>query len=405
MIMKLGYKILVYFFGVCALSWFLPWLYSLAFPSAASEPFLAYSPIADAFVVSDMGDDGLSIRIDGQDHEFTKEERDSLLPQIYFTQLAAREKLPDTIAGREVSLPIFKHTQWVFTSLPMDINKAHPKWHLMMESMPKRYDLEDPTEAFSLEDGTVEFVEMAGNSVNQKRSQRFTKAFSEKGFAYPASHMSANITARKPYDDGYLMVDAEGALFHVKMRAGTPYVAKVDMPVKAKFAFIQENVDKRVLGLVFDTDNNLYALERDGYKLKPMNIIMNPEKNRMSVIANIFNIVVRSRDNAGVEWWAVDADTYEPLGHYRYDYPVSTAEKVSEWIFPFRLSFTDVDDSWAYPRFTDFSLKAFVLGAVLAAVAFIMGMRRRLGTSACAVTSVCTLIFGIYFFILTLFKI
>lgn len=403
MIMKKSYRIFIYAFGVCALAWFLPWLYSLAFPSAASDPFVAYSPVADAFVISENGEVP-SIRIAGSDRVYSKEERDSLLPQIYFTQLAAREKLPDTIAGKEVSLPIFKHSQWVFSSLPMDINKVQPQWHLMMESMPKRYELEDPDEAFSLSDGEVRFVEMAGNRVDEKRSQRFTKAFSEKGFAYPPRHLSANITARKPYDEGYLIVDDAGALFHVKMRAGTPYVAKIDVP-EAKCSFILENVDRRLLGLVFDKDNNLYALERDGYRAVPLGIAIDPGKQRVAVMANIFNIVVRGRDNDGADWWAVDADTYSLLGHYRYDYPESAASRAAEWIFPFRLTFTDVDDSYAYPRISDISFKALALGSILAAIMLVWGVRRRRDASQCAAIAVCTLVFGIYFFIIKLLKV
>ncbi|MCM1451617.1 MAG: DUF4857 domain-containing protein [Clostridium sp.] len=402
--MKTCYRILVYAFGVCALAWFLPWLYSFAFPSAGSEPFVAYSPIADAFVISENGDK-LKITIDGQDGEFTKEERDSLLPQIYFTQLMGREKLPDSIAGKEVSVPIFRHSQWVFTSLPMDIKKVQPSWHLMMESMPKRYDLEDPTEAFTLENGAVEFVTMADNQPNEKRSARFTKAFADKGFAYPAAHMSANITARKAYDDGYLMVDADGGLFHVKMRAGTPYVAKVAMPAKSKYAFVQENMDKKVLGLVFDEENNLYALENNGYKAYPMGISFDPARCRVSVMANLFNIVVRSRDSKGIDWWAVDSDTYQLLGHYRYDYPKSKAEEVAEWIFPFRLSFTDVDDSYAYPRITDVSPKALILGLVLAIVGFFIGRRCNRRPAEKAAIFAGDVLFGIYFFIISLFRI
>lgn len=400
MIMKRAYLIFLSVVSVFALSWFMPWLYDLAFPSAASEPFVAYSPVADAFVVSDNSE-RLSIRIAGDKREYTKEQRDSLLPQIYFTQLAAREQLPDTIADREVSLPILKHTQWVFSSLPLDINKVQPDWHLMMESMPKRFDLEDPTEAFSLSGGKVSFVTIDGNQPNEKRSQRFTKAFADKGFAYPATHMSANITSRKAYDEGYLVVDADGHVYHVKMRAGTPYVARVSIAA-AKYAFILENPDRRVLGLVVDKDNNLYAIEREGYRAVPLHISVDPSQSRLSVMANVFNIVVRSRGADGVDWWAVDADTYEPLGHYRYDYPESLAGKAAEWIFPFRLSFTDVDDSYARPRIDCCSVRALALGSVLALAVFLVGRRSKYGLLRNIALSLCAFVFGIYFFVVYL---
>ena len=174
---------------------------------------------------------------------------------------------------------------------------------------------------------------------------------------------------------------------------------------EAKCAFILENVDRRLLGLVFDKDNNLYALERDGYRAVPLGIAIDPGKQRMAVMANIFNIVVRSRDNDGADWWAVDADTYSPLGHYRYDYPESAASRAAEWIFPFRLTFTDVDDSYACPRITNVSFKALALGSILAAIMLVWGVRRRRDASQCAAIAVCTLVFGIYFFIIKLLKV
>ncbi len=400
MIMKKAYIIFMSAMSVMALAWFLPWLYDLAFPSAASEPFVAYSPVADDFVVSDNSE-RLSIRLAGDKREYTKEQRDSLLPQIYFTQLAAREQLPDSIGGREVSLPILKHTQWVFSSLPLDINKVQPDWHLIMESMPTRFDLEDPTEAFSLSGGEARFVTMDGNATNEKRSRRFTKALADKGFVYPPTHMSANITARKPYDEGYLIVDAEGKVFHMKMRAGTPYVARANMPA-AKYAFVLENPDRRLLGIVVDRSNNIYALERDGYRAIPLDINVDVARSRLTVMANVFNIVVRSRCEDAVDWWAVDADSYKPLGHYRHVYPASVADQAVEWIFPFRLSFTDVNDCYARPRIDGWSGRALAFSAVLAVVVYLMGWRRKYGLSRNIALSICAFVFGIYFFVVYL---
>lgn len=401
MTMKRFAGFFVYAIGVLSLAWFLPWLYDLSFPAVGAEPFVAYSPVADDFVIS-YADPQSSIRIEGQDCEYTKEQRDSLLPQIYFTQLAAREKLPDTIAGKAVSLPVLKRTQWVFTSLPKDINKVEADWHFVMESMPKRYELEDPSHVFSFSDGSVRVMAMEGKAIDERRSQRFAKAFADKKFSYPARHLHANITTRKPYDDGYLMVDADGKVYHFKMRAGTPYLALVDMP-PANWAFVLENTDKRLLGLAFSEDNRLYAIERDGYRAWPMEVTIDPTKCRVSVMANLFNIVLRSRDDKGVDWWAVDSDTFGLLGHYRYEYPHSTARKVSEWIFPCRLYFTDVDDSYFFPRIDRLSCKALPLGAILAVACIVISHRRREEPMLRVVTSLCALMFGIYFFIVYLF--
>ena len=225
--MKKAYTILLVALSVVVLSWFLPWLYSLLFPVGTSDPFIAYSPINDRMIVSERTGEKESViyqlDADGKREEgvaYTKEQRDSLLPQLYFTQLMAREQMPDSINGIEVSIPVLKHNQWVFSSLPRDINKRMADVYLIMESMPARIDLEDPKEVFRFRDGQVEFIEMETNEVNPGRSRRFTEIFNDRGFVLPMKSYSANITSRKPYDEGYLMVDANGSLFHMKMKSG-----------------------------------------------------------------------------------------------------------------------------------------------------------------------------------------
>ncbi|MDE5904648.1 DUF4857 domain-containing protein, partial [Duncaniella sp.] len=151
--MKKAYTILLVTLSVIVLSWFLPWLYSLLFPVGASDPFIAYSPISDRMIVSERTGEKESViyplDADGVREEgvvYTKEQRDSLLPQLYFTQLVAREQMPDSINGVEITIPLLKHNSWVFTSSPRDINKRFADVYLIMESMPARIDLEDPTE-------------------------------------------------------------------------------------------------------------------------------------------------------------------------------------------------------------------------------------------------------------------
>ena len=137
--MKRIYRGVLIALGVMVLSWFLPWLYSMVFPSGVSDPFVAWSPVSDCFIVSDNSAEGKT-RICSVDalgrpvREYTKEERDSLLPQIYFNQLMARETLPDSLKGKEVTIAGLKHGQWVFSSLPRDINRVMPEVYLGVDA-------------------------------------------------------------------------------------------------------------------------------------------------------------------------------------------------------------------------------------------------------------------------------
>lgn len=408
--MKKAYTILLVTLSVIVLSWFLPWLYSLLFPVGASDPFIAYSPISDRMIVSERTGEKESViyplDADGVREEgvvYTKEQRDSLLPQLYFTQLVAREQMPDSINGIEISIPLLKHNSWVFTSSPRDINKRFADVYLIMESMPARIDLEDPTEVFRFRDGRVEFIEMETNQINQARSKRFTEIFNDRGFTLPVKSFSANIKSRKAYDEGYLMVDDNGDIFHMKMQAGRPYMSKVRKPdsIRAAHVFIMENIDKEAIGLMSDETHNLYLIERDGYRLCQLPVgKVDPEKDRFSVVKNLFNIIVRVSNQDGTRWSALDADDYSLLASYAKTSEKSTVAKIGSYIFPYTLSFTSTSDCYATPRIESFSWAAFVLNAMFALVIFIV-YRRRTADAICrpALASLVTLVFGIFAFI------
>lgn len=350
--MKTAYKIVLAALAVLELAWFIPWLYFLAFPAAASDPFVAYSPVCDDFVITDnSGDTPVMRTLSGR--SLTAEQRDSLLPQIFYNQLTARQQMPDSIKGVAMTLPNIRHGSWVFSSRPYDINSVQPRVHMMMESAPARFDLENPKVAFRL-DGKTEFINMADNSINPDLSHRFTKAFADKGFTFPAKSLSANITTRKQYDEGYLMADARGDVYHVKMCASRPYVAKAEMPdsVEAAHVFILENMDKTCLGLIADTRGDVYALLRDGYKLAKLPLSgVDPTRDRIMVMADPFCWVVKTSNADGSRWTALSSSDFSLLGTYEHPRQPSTSEEVAKYLLPVRLSITTTDDPRASLRF------------------------------------------------------
>ena len=96
----------------------------------------------------------------------TAAERDSLVPQLYYRQLSAHEKLPDSINGKEMSMHSLRTHEAFFNSSPRDLLKRTSGIRLMMESLPERVDLEDPKEAFRTTADGIEFIDIATNKVN-----------------------------------------------------------------------------------------------------------------------------------------------------------------------------------------------------------------------------------------------
>jgi len=336
-------------------------------PEGQKDPFVAYSPLTDSLILSD-------------DTTLTTAERERLLPHVYFNQLTSRDEMPDSIGPDSVSIPLLKQTQWTFSSLPRDVAKPRPDVYLIMESMPAGYGLKDPDQAFRFTADGVEFIDIETNTVNAGRSRRFSKVIAEKDMKLPVRHLFANITTRKPYDEGYLIVDAAGDVFQMKMQGGRPYLKKMANPDGAEFthAFITENSDRTLLGLAFSEDGNLYAVDRATAALirLPVEDIY-PGRDRIQIYRTLPNWVIKSHAQEATVWTVIDSHDYSHLADYRVAYPTPAAKKTAAWIFPFRLTFTDPDDSFARPRFSDFSAKALVVWTFIFIFVRFLSIRRR----------------------------
>lgn len=378
--------------AVAMLSWFLPWLYTLLTPSPSAEPFCCLSPLEPRWIVSrsnpgEKPDITLTDAFPTSDSEEVKistATRDSLVPQLYYRQLLAHDLLPDSINGKEISAHTLKTHEVFFTSSPRDLNKRSAGIWLMMESMPVRVDLSDPDEGFRITSDGIEFIRMADNSVNPDRSNRFTKAMKARGFQFPAVDLSANITAQKAYDEGYLMVDAAGKVFHVKQQAGRPYVAAIAMPdgMTASKTFIWEQSDKSLLGMVIDTGNRPYIIKADSHIALPLPAdgydgTIDPRRESVTLMGSLFSIIIRYSGPDGSRWRAYDADTLELIGAIDFPRLPSAAIKIARFIFPYTLALTSNYDSLAYPRLDNLSWKALPLNIILAFLLLTLGIRRK----------------------------
>lgn len=399
--MKIFSKIIFYALAILVLSWFLPWLYRLMLPEAKSEPFMALSPVNGNWVSSVVGEDK-SLIITEFDHNgapldgtLSKDDRDSLVPQMYYRNLMARKRMPDSIQGIATDLHTLHNAELILTSSPRDINKVMPEVYMIMESMPERADFEDPEEVWRWVPDGMEFIRIADGSVNSDRSLRFSRELNKLGFKQPLHDFSANVISRKQRDDGYLLVDAEGAVYQLKQAAGYPIVRKMELPegVKADKVWVIEAMDPQHLGLMADTAGNAYFIEND-CTVRPLAIgKIDPRKDRLTVMGNAWNIAFRMTDGEGSRWRALDTRTLRPIGTYDYMYPITTLGEVEGYLFPFELTFTSLNDSYAYPRISDISWNAAVLNLLLALCLALLGLRRKSNFYfyGAAVTCVCGL--------------
>ena len=403
--MKKTYYILFLLLSTAVLSWVLPWLYSLCFSERDREPFVSYSPINDCFIVTDFTNDSKAGEPDifevdpvtqTPGRHYTMDERDSLLPEIFVGQLSSKGQMPDSIKGVEVTMRDIRMNSWIFSSSPKDLNRSVPTVYPLMESMPARFKFEDPEVVLTMP-GHVEIINIESNSLDETKTGRFAKMFADKGFSFPAKEANGNITTRKSYDNGYLIIDGDNKLYHLKMQANRPSMARIPLndTIVPRHVFVMENADRLLYGLFTDENDNLYAINHDEtYSIAKLNgVKFNPEKDRIMIMKNLFSWCVKVKSGNETKWVALDPDDYSVLAVYDFSNPTSLSKESRKWIFPFTISFTDVDDKYVYPRVGDWSWKAVWLNIVLTLIVLFAARGRniRCTIGKAALTLVCGL--------------
>ena len=353
--MKRFSQILLYVTIVLLLVWQLPWCYNFFTSKPEKTPFTLYSFVIDDFaMMGQEGDKGM-VRRDLSGNTYTQAQFDSILPMFYVRQLMADERFPDTINGVPVTPRLVQMENFNFRTVPSDINAPRIGLYPLLESMSGRVDLKMPGDVFRITDTGIEFVTIASNTIDHEKSSRFTEAMKKKGFVFPALEISGNPTTRKDYDEGYMLLDANRHLFHLKQVKDRPYVRAVDLPagLELKHLFITEFKNRKTLAFMTDVNNTLYVLNNKTYDVVKVGIpAFNPEADAMTVMGNMFDWTIRITRPHIELYYAVDANDYSLIKVMELPASeLSVAEKVGKYIFPLRLSFTSGTDKYVRARF------------------------------------------------------
>ena len=326
------------------LLWQLPWLINFMSTPSGTSHFTLYSALADDFIYNDIDELGKLHRYGTDGKEYTEAETDSLLPFFYMRQLVADGRFPDTIMGRAVTPHDVQMAQIIQRFNPRDVNSSPVALYPLLESMPKRVELEMPTDVMRVTDEGVEFIDMESNSLKGEKSARFTKALQDKGFSFPALQVSGNPTTRKAYDEGYLMLDAQHQLYQLKRCAGRPFVKQFTVPdsITLSHIFEVEPTGRQLRGFATDTQHRLYVLTPD-YRLAPVAIpSFDPTHDRMLIIGDLFHWTVSVTTDDAIHYYALSAEDYHLVRSY--DYPLEDNSVPG-------LHFTSAEDTYCYPRF------------------------------------------------------
>ena len=325
--------------------WQLPWCYAFFNTESAHLPFTLYSGLYGDFISVDRNKETGAFGIAADGKTFSQEQTDSLLPFFYMRQLMADSRMPDTIQNVPVSAHDIQMTNFNFRSSASDLNVNKVELYPLLESLSKRVELTMSEDVFRITDKGIEFIRMAANEIYEAKSQKFTKALLDKGFSFPSRKIAGNPTTKKDYDEGYLIVDNNGKLFHMKMMQGQPYVRFIELPkdVEIKNLFLTEFRDKKTLGFIQDSQNRFFVLNNKTYQLFNTGVT-DCDLNRydMTIIGNMMDWTMWILKDNSCDFYALDANNYSVIK--KMSKPIAD-------ISAFGLHFTSPSDKFVYPRF------------------------------------------------------
>lgn len=334
-----------FFYFICfgLLIWMGPWLYAFMFSDTQTPLLTLYSSVHKSFITMKKTNN-VAIWVDENNNVFSREQADSLLPFFYVRQLIADNRFPDSISGQSFTAFEVNNTNFMFYNSPSSINANLVKLYPLLESQSKRVELTMPNDVFRTTENGIEFIDMASNTINEEKSERFTQVMLAKNFSFPAKYLSGNATTRKDYDEGYLIIDSDNKLFHLKQMVGRPYVKAIELPdnITASNVYITEFRSRNTLGFLSDTENRLYVILAD-YTIKRVDIpSFNPNAEALTIYGNILDWTVMVKNNEYYNYYAINASDYSLIAQKSIKLDGKSV---------YGLHFTSSTDKYAYPRF------------------------------------------------------
>jgi len=326
----------------------LPKLYWLAFEKPIRAPFVMYSCINHDFMIQ-RHNNGL-IRLDNKGNQYTRDEFELKLPLLFVRQLLISGTMPDTINGIAMDVHDISQARSTFRFRPKTMIAPDPGLFPLFESESGRANLEMPRDYFRIT-RRMEFVNAKDNKVDEKKSQMFTAVLQKRGFNFPAKIIAGIPTTRKSCDEGYLVIDKKDQLFHIKMIETRPYVKKVELPDKIKFKHIEcvDFKNKKYYSYLFSTDNEIYILTQDEYKLIKFPVTgFIAEKEELRIYGNLFYYTVISTAVDHIKVTVLDNE-YNKIDEYNETWPKRserTEGKVFSYIFPAQINMADKNSSF-----------------------------------------------------------
>lgn len=369
--------------AVFLLALWLPLAKELLFGYRYGKTDLFYSPVIERFVYKELlGEGHRFIYRDAAGNDYTREAFEALIPFIYYKNMEIWGRLPLELQGRRFDKAAIQAERLVLQLDPDELPGHAPRIGLfpLLESRPGRARLGFP-EDIMRPGSALTFIGSDANRVDPELTRTFTAALREAGFAFPVRATFGRVSILKPFDAGYFLLAADGALFHLKRVGGAPVVVRVALPdaVAVRHVKVTENKRREYLGLLLAEDGRLFLLGEQDYALTPLPLPgYDPERMALKILFNpLYRTAVYS-DEREVHAVAMDRD-FRPIDSWSRRMAMAEPRPVDRiWraLLPFDVALSD-----AHSRYLGLDLRlhgrSALIGIGVALLAAVWLLRRR----------------------------
>ncbi len=347
-------------------------------------PFVYYSSILRELCFIDFTNKEKPMS-DMSGNVYSVKQFDSLMPLFNFRQLMIDGKLPDSIDGHVIDPPVVRAKTVVYRHSPEQVSTPELGLYVMYESMPKRVELEMPNDVFRMKDH-IEFIDIRENGIDAGKSNLFRQALEKQGYVFPSQWIAGNLNPRKAYDEGFFCLDANGALFHVKMVNGRPFVRNTGIGENIDIVHFSmtEVGDKRFYGFLFSRNGDVYIIESDEGKYKPVRLdigTIDISRDELLIMGNLLYWTVSITTPSGKNCFALHTESLKQIQYTHLDRQPGKWDAFSKWLFPVYLTFESRNSDFITPRLHFTGMNGMVFNLLLASItgAFVITAKRQRG--------------------------
>lgn len=337
--------------GTILLAHYMPAGFWLVADERQRAPVVFYSCIEDRFLLL-LFENGEARRSDPAGAIYEREEFERLLPLDNYLQLYRDGRMPSEIDGVAITPERLRRERINLRLRPAMLDSPSAGLVPLFDAESGRARLETPGDMMRL-GRSVEFLDVKANRALPEKTARFQNAFAGAGFVFPARLVGGNPVARKPYDEGYFLVDAAGEFFHLRQARGEPQLRRLADFVapgeKARWArlrprhlHVQEQNNREVRLLIVGEAGDVHLVAGEDYRLVTLPLSrFDPATMQLWLRGDLLNRLVTVTSGEHVEAVVMSRD-YEFVDRHtetwtpREDRP---AGRLAAALFPFTLNF------------------------------------------------------------------